>query len=94
MLGVVLGRAVAHEIGHYLLQTNTHASEGLMRASIDAREFADLRSRAFRLDEAAQAHLATLAARGALSSADTSGTPLISHSTARNPPLTPPEASR
>ena len=24
-IGVVLGRAVAHEIGHYLLQTNTHA---------------------------------------------------------------------
>ena len=40
-LGVVLGRAVAHEIGHYLLDTNTHAPYGLMRASIDAREFAD-----------------------------------------------------
>src|SRR6201988_590525 len=30
-LGVVLGRAVAHEIGHYLLPTNTHATQGLMR---------------------------------------------------------------
>jgi hypothetical protein len=65
-LGVVLGRAVAHEIGHYLLQTNTHAARGLMRATIDAREFADLRSGTFRLDEEAEAHLATIAERGLL----------------------------
>jgi hypothetical protein len=60
-LGVVLGRAVAHEIGHYLLDTNTHAPYGLMRASIDAREFADLRAGSFRLDRQAQAHLAARA---------------------------------
>ena len=48
-LGVVLGRAVAHEIGHYLLGP-THASHGLMRANIDVREFADVTSRAFLLD--------------------------------------------
>src|SRR5262245_5128200 len=35
-LGLVLGRAVAHEIGHYLLATPTHAGRGLMRASIDS----------------------------------------------------------
>jgi len=63
-LGVVLGRAVAHEIGHYVLQTNTHASSGLMRATIDAREFADLRTTTFRLDEEARMHLADRAARG------------------------------
>jgi hypothetical protein len=40
-LGLVLGRAVAHEIGHFLLATATHAERGLMRATIDAREFAD-----------------------------------------------------
>jgi hypothetical protein len=60
-LGVVLGRAVAHEIGHYVLRTNTHAPYGLMRAAIDAREFADLRSGSFRLDREAQAHLAARA---------------------------------
>jgi hypothetical protein len=65
-LGVVLGRAVAHEIGHFLLKTNTHATEGLMRASIDAREFADLRAGTFRLDEAAVAHMAAIAARSAV----------------------------
>jgi hypothetical protein len=48
-VGVVLGRAVAHEIGHYLLGP-THASHGLMRANIDALEFADVTSRAFLLD--------------------------------------------
>jgi hypothetical protein len=46
----VLGRAVAHEIGHFLLATVTHAESGLMRASIDAREFAGMDGAAFRLD--------------------------------------------
>ena len=58
-LGVVLGRAVAHEIGHYLLDSNTHSPYGLMRASIAAREFADLRTGAFRLDRQSQAYLAS-----------------------------------
>ncbi len=52
-LGVVLGRTVAHEIGHYLLHTNTHAERGLMRAAFDAREFTDLRTGSFRLDDKA-----------------------------------------
>jgi hypothetical protein len=56
-LGVVLGRAVAHEIGHYLLATATHADHGLMRAAIDAREFADPGARTFALDGAAGAWL-------------------------------------
>lgn len=53
-LGLVLGRAVAHEIGHYLLDTHTHARRGLMRARFDAREFSDLRSNAFVLDRDAE----------------------------------------
>ena len=60
-LGVVLGRAVAHEIGHYLLRTRSHAAQGLMRASIGAQEFADVHSQSFRLDRVARAHLARLA---------------------------------
>ena len=64
LVGVVLGRAIAHEIGHYLLQTNTHAPSGLMRATIGAAEFADRRSRTFDLDPVAAAHLRPL--RGAL----------------------------
>ena len=49
-LGLVLGRAVAHEIGHFLLATGTHAERGLMRARIDSREFAAMKGEAFRLD--------------------------------------------
>ncbi len=49
-LGLVLGRAVAHEIGHFLLATATHAERGLMRARIDSREFAAVNGESFRLD--------------------------------------------
>jgi hypothetical protein len=52
-LGVVLGRAVAHEIGHVLLGTPSHAASGLMRARIDAVSFADLRAGGFFLDREA-----------------------------------------
>lgn len=49
-LGLVLGRAVAHELGHFLLNTSSHGRSGLMRACIGADEMADLRSGAFFLD--------------------------------------------
>jgi hypothetical protein len=49
-LGVVLGRAVAHEIGHFLLATRGHARAGLMRAHVEVIDFADLRSGGFNLD--------------------------------------------
>jgi hypothetical protein len=48
-LGRVLGRAVAHEIGHHLLGRQ-HSARGLMRARIDAADFADLRDGGFELD--------------------------------------------
>lgn len=49
-LGVVLGRAVAHEIGHFLLGSSAHGRRGLMRAAIPAADFADLREGGFWLD--------------------------------------------
>lgn len=54
-LGLVLGRALAHEFGHYLLGTGDHSRHGLMRATISAREFVDPRGTFFALhdDEAA-----------------------------------------
>lgn len=67
-LGVVLGRAVAHELGHFLLQTATHARHGLMRARISADDFADLRVGGFGLDAAAAA-----AARATLTSDSPNG---------------------
>ena|SRR5436190_1793919 len=79
-VGVVLGRAVAHEIGHYLLGP-AHASSGLMRANIDAQEFADVRSRSFLLDNSAQAYLARLATAPAkLAAAPPSQIPLFTNS--------------
>lgn len=70
-LGIVLGRAVAHEIGHYLLGTASHAPSGLMRARIAAADFADLREGAFFLDRRARRWLrdAPGAAEGPLASA-------------------------
>ena len=56
-LGMILGRAAAHEIGHYLLRTSTHAREGLMRPRITDREFADPRAGGFDLDASARAWL-------------------------------------
>jgi hypothetical protein len=56
-LGIVLGRALAHEIGHYLLDTHTHARSGLMRPHFNALEFTDLRDGVFALDHAAAAWL-------------------------------------
>lgn len=49
-LGQVLGRAVAHEIGHHLLGRG-HTARGLMRAHIDAADFADLRDGGFELEQ-------------------------------------------
>jgi hypothetical protein len=56
-LGITLGRALAHEIGHFLLQTKTHARSGLMRSQFDAAEFTDLRDGTFALDQAAETWL-------------------------------------
>ena len=55
-LGLVLGRVVAHEIGHYLLGIE-HARDGLMRASFDPPELIDRRTSAFDLDAGAAKRL-------------------------------------
>lgn len=49
-LGLVLGRAVAHEIGHYVFDTSDHSRSGLMREMIDPREFAGFGPGNFGLD--------------------------------------------
>jgi hypothetical protein len=49
-IGRVLGRAAAHEIGHFLLRTKTHSGQGLMRAQFGAHEFLDARDEIFALD--------------------------------------------
>jgi hypothetical protein len=64
-LGLVLGRAVAHEIGHFLLATGTHAAQGLMRASVDAGEFVAVGGDTFRLDHDASRWIRQRLAGGA-----------------------------
>ena len=44
-----LGRVVAHELGHFLLGTTTHAPEGLMRAHYRPEDLVDSSDRRFRL---------------------------------------------
>ena len=61
-LGVILGRAVSHELGHYWLG-RTHTAHGLMRAHISATDFADLRAGGFELDRSSSTRIrATLRA--------------------------------
>ena len=61
----VLGLAIAHEIGHVLLNSNTHAPSGLMRADWSHRELQrrDAHAWHFRETEAAQLHVAALGRR-------------------------------
>ena len=46
VLARALGRALAHEIGHYLLGTGMHNSQGLMRASFTPQELLELATEA------------------------------------------------
>jgi hypothetical protein len=39
LISTMIGRALAHEIGHYLLASRTHADDGLMRPLITPAEF-------------------------------------------------------
>jgi hypothetical protein len=50
-IGRVLGRVLAHEIGHYLRGSPGHASFGLMRAQHTAVEFAARNRRPFELED-------------------------------------------
>lgn len=65
-LGFILGRALAHEVGHALLG-RAHAETGLMSATFDPATMADAHSERFRLSSAqsAQLSLARLSLRAA-----------------------------
>jgi hypothetical protein len=52
LLARVMGRALAHEIGHYLLATKVHSAHGLMQAAHTASDFFGADRRAFALDAA------------------------------------------
>jgi hypothetical protein len=50
LLGRTLGRALAHELGHYLLQSKAHTTNGLMKARRTIKEFIDPDRRGFDVD--------------------------------------------
>ena len=50
LLARALGRAAAHELGHYLLASRAHAAHGLMRARFKADELVGEAATAFRLE--------------------------------------------
>jgi len=51
-LARAMGRALAHELGHYLLASKAHTSRGLMQASHTASEFFEFSRRGFSIDAA------------------------------------------
>jgi len=52
-----LGRALAHEVGHYLLRSPHHATAGLMRARHKASALGDPSDRGFALSDSERARL-------------------------------------
>jgi hypothetical protein len=52
LLGRAMGRALAHEIGHYLLASKAHTERGLMKAVLTAVELFGPDSRALRIEPA------------------------------------------
>jgi len=51
-LSRAMGRALAHELGHYLLASKEHTRRGLMQATHTASDFFDTQRRAFAIDAA------------------------------------------
>ena len=58
LLGRAMGRALAHEMGHYLLASKVHTPRGLMRASRTASEFFSTEHRGFQIDPAQRGAIA------------------------------------
>jgi hypothetical protein len=50
-MGRLLGRSLAHELGHYLLESRVHTEQGLMRRSYDHRDGKAKTRGCFALDE-------------------------------------------
>jgi hypothetical protein len=75
VLGRALGRALAHEIGHFLLRSQQHSTVGLMRALQPTTDLVDPNRHRFALSDGDRTRLAVTAAslpqpRGLLSCAD------------------------
>jgi hypothetical protein len=58
LLGRAMGRALAHELGHYLLASKTHTPRGLLKANRTAAELFGITSSGFRLDPSQRRQIA------------------------------------
>jgi len=58
LLARILGRALAHELGHYLLSTKSHTKTGLMKAHHVAQDFLGLNRAGFEVDASQKALIA------------------------------------
>jgi len=58
LLGRVMGRALAHELGHYLLGTKEHTARGLLKRAPTAAEFFSPDRGAFTIDAAERSQIA------------------------------------
>jgi hypothetical protein len=69
LLGRAMGRALAHEIGHYLFASKAHTARGLMKATRTASEFFTMERNGFRIDPSQrQAMMARLRTEPAVAS--------------------------
>ena len=84
---VVLGFAVAHEIGHLLLGTNAHAAHGIMRAiwSRDELQHANANDWVFSRSEGSKMRASLAERNGLKSSQDASGCAAARDDTAGSP---------
>jgi hypothetical protein len=57
LLGRAMGRALAHELGHYLLATKEHTAKGLLKAARSAQELFSVDRRRFELEPAQRAQI-------------------------------------
>lgn len=73
LIGRALGRALAHELGHYFFRSKIHSSAGLMRSARPANEFFGLRRDGFQLTPEQQATAVGLLLRGTGSWSDPAG---------------------
>ena len=64
MLATLLGRTVAHELGHVLLNSSSHSDSGLMRAHYRANDVLRVQASAYTLNAAERGRLFTRLAGG------------------------------
>jgi hypothetical protein len=90
-LGRAMGRALAHEVGHYLLAARLHTANGLMKANFTAVELFMPDTRHFAITDAQRSVATARLVDATLLASTTSGS---SSPTSRRPASTPRGAAR